>query len=690
MKEKVVLATTHIDRHFMKITKEALEDAAEELNAGRRLPATIEHDLTLPPFGKTLKAWVEPREDGEHQLIVEREIFDDLLWAELDDGVKLFKQESKTDKYPFVDRYSEMTEDVFLAYDWVNFDSKEDIKSFINDVKDQSQVEFKTDIFGRKSLIPDPEFIIGIAKVIGAYLITKNVLSKVGDKVLELAAEDIAKFYTFSKAVIGSAMRYARPKGRPITYVFVARGNPTLEFIARSSNADLVISAISLEKLEAALSEANFYYSALGAVKIQYLLSSEGKWEFNYLLTGTGAVIGTEKSLSRRAERFELLIQQLNANTGSDQEQENSTKLGENPAEQSTRGEYMENNVSATSINSEWQRLHHDFEVQANQYHELTLSVYFLIKDHPYENETFERPNHVVMLWQYFGNLESDSSADEPINIHPTKYGVNDAKVTAFAVIAGPQTKLFRRMAYRAGSLIPKEIRDDISIRIMENVIDPDLPGKPIFVANSDPLSVWLNFILIFISTFQPERFRQQTLDVDPFAASLVVLDSLIENENKHKSGASILNMSNIEERHYKVALSFPGERREYVSKIAEGLADRLGKDAVFYDDYYVAYLAMPNLDTRLLKIYHECSDLVVVFICEEYEKKEWCGLEWRAIRDLIKQRRDEDIMLMRFDDSKVKGLLSIDGYVDLRKRSPDEVVDLICQRLEIKNNRTP
>lgn len=320
MKEKVVVATTHLDRHFMKITREALEGAAEELNAGGRLPSMIEHDQTLPPFGKTLKAWVEPRDDGEFQLVVERETFEEILWTELGDGTKIFKQESATDRLPFVDRYADVAGDLFLSYDWMNFDSKSDIKAFIEEIKSESGAEFTANVFGRKSLIPDPEFIIGIAKVIGAYLVARNVLNKVGDKVLELAADDAAKFYEFVKASVVSAVKYARPKGRPVTYVFVARGNLTLEFIARSSDADLVISAVSLERLEAALSQARFYFESLGAVKIQYLLNSDGKWEFNYLLTDTGAVIGTEKSLRSRAKRFELLVEQVAAKTESDQE----------------------------------------------------------------------------------------------------------------------------------------------------------------------------------------------------------------------------------------------------------------------------------------------------------------------------------------------------------------------------------
>ena len=121
--------------------------------------------------------------------------------------------------------------------------------------------------------------------------------------------------------------------------------------------------------------------------------------------------------------------------------------------------------------------------------------------------------------------------------------------------------------------------------------------------------------------------------------------------------------------KRFKVALSFPGEKRPFVSQVAEGLVKRFGRHRVFYDKNFEPELARPNLDLHLQGIYHDDSELIVVFLCQEYDKKEWCGLEWRAVRDIIKQRRDEDIMLMSFDHVQVPGLFSIDGYIDLDER---------------------
>ena len=74
--------------------------------------------------------------------------------------------------------------------------------------------------------------------------------------------------------------------------------------------------------------------------------------------------------------------------------------------------------------------------------------------------------------------------------------------------------------------------------------------------------------------------------------------------------------------------------------------------------------------------------------ICKEYDVKEWCGLEFRAIRDLIKQRKDDEIMLVRLGEGDVKGIFGIDGYVPATGRPSNEVARLILERLEILRNR--
>ncbi len=136
--------------------------------------------------------------------------------------------------------------------------------------------------------------------------------------------------------------------------------------------------------------------------------------------------------------------------------------------------------------------------------------------------------------------------------------------------------------------------------------------------------------------------------------------------------------------KRFRVALSFPGERREFVERIATELSDRIGRDRVLYDRYFEAEFARPDLDAYLQRLYHDESELVVVFLCSEYERKEWCGLEWRAVRDLIKQRHPESVMPCRFDTTEIAGLFSIDGYVWIGDRNPADIAELIVARLSL------
>lgn len=135
-------------------------------------------------------------------------------------------------------------------------------------------------------------------------------------------------------------------------------------------------------------------------------------------------------------------------------------------------------------------------------------------------------------------------------------------------------------------------------------------------------------------------------------------------------------------ELRFRIALSFPGEHRPFVKEVAAVLAKHLGQDRVLYDAYYEAEFARLDIASYLQRLYHSESELIAVFLSAAYQQKEWCGLEWRAIQDVIKQRRAESVMPFRFDMTEIPGLFSTDGYVWVGDRQPQEIAGLILQRL--------
>jgi len=87
-------------------------------------------------------------------------------------------------------------------------------------------------------------------------------------------------------------------------------------------------------------------------------------------------------------------------------------------------------------------------------------------------------------------------------------------------------------------------------------------------------------------------------------------------------------------------------------------------------------------LDVLLLKIYRERSSLVVVFLSTDYAKSDWCGLEWRAVRDMIKSKNGKQLMFVRFDREPIDGTLSIDGCIDATIHGPNKTADFILERV--------
>ena len=137
-----------------------------------------------------------------------------------------------------------------------------------------------------------------------------------------------------------------------------------------------------------------------------------------------------------------------------------------------------------------------------------------------------------------------------------------------------------------------------------------------------------------------------------------------------------------ITKHRFDVSLSFPGEARPFVEKVAQELEARIGPNSYFYDNNYVSQLARPSLDVLLQDIYRKRSKLIVVFLGADYQKKDWCGIEFRAIREIIMARENNRIMFVRTDDGTVDGVFRTDGYIDARKFSSARIADFVVERL--------
>jgi TIR domain len=138
----------------------------------------------------------------------------------------------------------------------------------------------------------------------------------------------------------------------------------------------------------------------------------------------------------------------------------------------------------------------------------------------------------------------------------------------------------------------------------------------------------------------------------------------------------------------YDVALSFAGENRAYVERVAEGLK-QAGMN-VFYDKFETAAMWGKNLVDYLADIYQHRSRFVVMFISKPYVEKAFPTHERQHAQARALMAREEYILPARFDETEVPGLAPTVGYADLRVLSPEKLTELILTKMGRRSGSTP
>jgi hypothetical protein len=130
----------------------------------------------------------------------------------------------------------------------------------------------------------------------------------------------------------------------------------------------------------------------------------------------------------------------------------------------------------------------------------------------------------------------------------------------------------------------------------------------------------------------------------------------------------------------YEVVLSFAGEDRPYVERVAHIL--RANEVSLFYDNYEEVILWGKDLVEHLHKVYSGSARFCVMFISKHYAEKVWPTHERRSAFEKAIETKEEYILPARFDDTEIPGLRKTIGYVDLRHKSPEQLAALILQKL--------
>ena len=138
-----------------------------------------------------------------------------------------------------------------------------------------------------------------------------------------------------------------------------------------------------------------------------------------------------------------------------------------------------------------------------------------------------------------------------------------------------------------------------------------------------------------------------------------------------------------INDYEYDVALSFAGEQREYVRKVAQILNDIYGLK-VFFDEFEQDKLWGKNLYDYLHEIYSQRAKYVIIFVSKEYKEKVWTNHERQAAQERALREKGEYILPVKFDDTKIPGLPDTVSYLDANKNFPEDIARFFAKKYGI------
>lgn len=130
----------------------------------------------------------------------------------------------------------------------------------------------------------------------------------------------------------------------------------------------------------------------------------------------------------------------------------------------------------------------------------------------------------------------------------------------------------------------------------------------------------------------------------------------------------------------FQVALSFAGEQRSYVQRVASALA-ALRID-YFYDEEQKVALWGKNQLEELQRIYMDDASTVVMFISRDYAVKSWPILERRSALSRAVRERREYVLPVRFDDTLLPGFDPDVSYLKADDFTPEDLAAAIAQKL--------
>ena len=313
MAERIArLATTGIVKQGgfrIQITKEAIESIAGQVSGERALPFGVEHDPSCMPIGKVTEGWTESFGD-EYAAMARVHVEEDAHGViHVKSGADLVCLSFAGAPKPFVrERANGGKGSLAIAVDWANFADMKSHAAFVDAIK-QIDEKIVCRKVGRHALVPEPliEFLISdihikMAVAVGLWTLRRaeKFIRYTVDKTLKRTADAVVEVLSakISRVVKAYGERQTNDH-RPVLVKVVIPGDMDVILLTKIRGTEeypekwLEELAVEMEKFGDILQQA----------EEAVFCGTDGGWEFQYLKTRTGEVVGTRECYSKTIER---------------------------------------------------------------------------------------------------------------------------------------------------------------------------------------------------------------------------------------------------------------------------------------------------------------------------------------------------------------------------------------------------
>jgi hypothetical protein len=305
MAEKVIIRSSTIDRHGDYIPLKMMQDYVITVNGDQKMRYLANHRRDIPPIGYFDNAEIQKLNNIYHTL-VEPISFKNRIIAPWDDNLVI---EDAGEPVFFIKRDDGEMDTFRIAVDKNNFTTELELRETGRQLMELYNKPVALQLNMRKTMLPDPQVVITLAQYsLILYPLLKPFLSKIGEKIAEDIADDVYKTCKSNvKGVVNKLSNTIRlirpnmvPKDKVLLTIFEIPGDPYIELQIKSDDSIKIEKGLTAKNLLRIHQKIKDFQQLLDISEIYFFLNTKNKWDFSYLLTKEGQVVGTRTAFKKR------------------------------------------------------------------------------------------------------------------------------------------------------------------------------------------------------------------------------------------------------------------------------------------------------------------------------------------------------------------------------------------------------